>query len=87
MGSQQDGTDFEVDAIKELLHRLGLGASSFPPPPGGALGLLLFLIEHVHVDEFERAHLVVQQTHPGAHGGLADYVNDVSFLGRRGQRS
>lgn len=87
VGPEQGGTDFEVDSIQEVLHRLGLGGSPFPPPPGGTFGLLLFLVEHVHVDEFERAHLVVQQAHPGAHGGFADYINDVSFLWPKEERS
>ena len=43
VGPEQDGTDFEVDPIQEVLHRLRLGGSPFPPPPGGTLGLLLFL--------------------------------------------
>lgn len=87
MWPEQDGTDFQVDPIKEILHGFGLGQSAFPPPPGGALGLLLFLVQDIHVDEFECAHLVVQQAHPGAHGRFADYINEVSFLQPGGQRS
>lgn len=83
----QDGTDLQVDPVKEVLHGLGLRWSSFPPPPGGALRLLLLFIEHVHVDEFERAHLVVKEAHPGAHGWFADYIDDVSFLQPSKQRS
>lgn len=86
MGPEREGTDFEVNPVEKVLHGLGLGWSSFPPPPGGALGLLLLLVQHVHVDKLEGAHLVVQQAHPGAHGWLADYIDDVSFLGPREQR-
>lgn len=80
-------TDFEVDPIQEILHGLRLGWSSLPLPPGRPLGLLLFLVQHIHVDELERADFVVQQAHPGAHGWLADYINDISFLQPREQRS
>lgn len=83
---EEEPTDLQVNPIQQVLHRLGLRRSSFPPPPGGALGLLLFLVENVHVDEFERANFVVQQAHPGTHGWLADYINDIPFLWPRGQR-
>lgn len=79
---ERDRTDFQVDPIQQVLHGLGLRGSPFPPPPGWTLGLLLLLIEHVHVDELECAHFVVQQAHPSAHGRLADDINDVSFLRR-----
>lgn len=79
---ERDGTDFQVDPIQQVLHGLGLWGSPFPPPPGWAFGLLFLLVEHIHIDELERAHLVVQQAHPGAHGRLADDIDDVSFLWR-----
>ena len=80
-------TDLQVDPIQEVLHRLWLGWPPLPPPPGGPLGLLLLLTQHVHVDELECADLVVQQAHPGPHGGFADYVNEISFLWPGGQRA
>lgn len=70
----------QVDALQQLLHRGGLGRPALPPPPHGPLGLLLLLAQHVHVDELEGAHLVVQQAHPRPHGRLADDVDDVAAL-------
>lgn len=69
VGPEQDGTDFEVDPIQEVLHRLRLGGLPFLLLLVASFRLLLFLVEHVRVDEFRRAHLVVQQA-SGAHGGF-----------------
>ena len=70
----------EVDALQQVLHRGGLGWSALPPPPHGPLGFLLLFAQHVHVDELEGAHLVVEQAHPRAHGRLADDVDHVAAL-------
>lgn len=70
----------EVDALQQILHGGGFGRSAFPPPPHGPLGFLLLFTQHVHVDELEGAHFVVEQPHPCSHRWLTDDVNHVSTL-------
>lgn len=70
----------EVDALQKLLHRGWLGRSALPPPPHWPFGLLLLITKHVHIDELEGAHFVVQQAHPCSHGWLTDDVNHVTTL-------
>lgn len=70
---------FEVDAIKELLDRGGLGLPGLPPPPR-LLGLGLLFIQDVHINELESADFTVEHPHPRPHRRLTDDVNDVSAL-------
>ena len=70
----------EVDALQQLLHGRRFGWPALPPPPHGPFGLLLFFTQHVHIDELESAHFVVQQAHPGSHGRLTDDVNHITAL-------
>lgn len=70
----------EVDTFQQLFDRRGFGWSALPPPPDGPFRLLLFVAQHVHIDELKGAHFVVQQTHPCSHGRLADDVDHVATL-------
>lgn len=77
---------FEVDALQQLLHWCGFGWSALPPPPHGPLGLLLFFAQHIHIDELEGAHFVVEQAHPRPHGRLTDDVNHIAALENQKER-
>lgn len=77
----------QVDALQQLLHRCGFGWSSLPPPPHGPFRLLLFFAQHVHIDELESAHFVVQQAHPCSHGRLTDDVNHITALENENDKS
>lgn len=70
----------EVDAFQQLFYRGGFGRSALPLPSDGSLGLLLLLTQHVHIDEFKGAHLVIEQAHPRPHGRLTDDVDHIPFL-------
>lgn len=71
----------QVDALQQLMERLGLEAlvPAGAPAPAGRDCLLR---DHIHVDELEGAHSVVEQPSPGAHGWLLDDADDVPFLGQ-----
>lgn len=70
----------KVNAIQQLLHRVGFGRSALPPPPHRPFWFLLFFIQHVHINELEGANFVVQQAHPCSHGRLTDDVNHITTL-------
>lgn len=74
----------QADAVQHFFQGFGFGFASvgrvfaaFPPGRGALIG------QEVHVNELKWAHLVVELPRPGAHRGLLDDVDDVSFLWKR----
>lgn len=70
----------EVYPLQQLLHWCGFGGSALPPPPDRPFRLLLFLIQHVHIDELEGAHFVVEESHPCSHRRLTDDIDHIPSL-------
>lgn len=71
---------FEIDALQKLLYRGRFRRVTFPPLLHAPFGFLLFLVQHIHVDELKRSHLVIEEPHPRAHGRLTDDVDQISSL-------
>lgn len=71
---------FEIDALQKLLYRGRFRRVTFPPLLHTAFGFLLFLVQHVHVNELKRSHFVTEEPHPRAHGRLTDDVDQISSL-------
>lgn len=70
---------FKVYAVKELLHRGGLGWTDLPPPVC-LFGFNLFLVQDIHINELEGADFPVEHAHPRSHRRLANDIDDVSAL-------
>lgn len=70
---------FEVDAIKQFLHRGGFGLPGLSPP-ACFLGLHLLFVQNIHINELEGSDFAVEHPHPRTHRRLTNDFDDVSAL-------
>lgn len=73
-------SNLQANALQQFMQSLGLGPLAFALSAAGAHGPHSLLGQHVHIDEFERAQLAIEEAQPCAHRWLFYDLDNISFL-------